>query len=284
MTKGSTITLPTFLYIGAEKAGSTWIHQALKEHPQVFVPIAKDVGFFDQQYWRGIEWYAAYFAEAKDHIKARGEISHNYFLSEETAQRIHKHIPQAKLICCLREPVERTVSAYIYYRKMEVSRNTTFEEFAFRQDILKCSDYYNNLASYFRLFPKNNISVLLFDDLKADPKKFAKSIYNFIGVDSEFVPSVIHERLLPAAEPRWDFPAHLVYKAAQFVRKKGLLNFLGRAKRNPFLNYVLYREVQEKAPAPPHLRSKLRDYFEQDYGKLSELIERPLPKPWFSDG
>ena len=279
----ATIVLPTFLYIGAEKAGSTWIHKALGEHPDVFVPVAKDLGFFDQQYGRGIEWYASFFAQAEGGAKARGEISHNYFLSEKTAQRIHSHLPEVKLICCLRNPVDRTVSAFIYYRKMEITSKTTFEEFAFRKDILKRSDYYNNLVSYFRLFPKNNISVLVFDDLKADPKKFAKSIYNFIGVDSEFVPSVIHERLLPAAEPRWDFFAHLVYRAAQFAREKGLLNFLGRAKRNPFLNYVLYREVQGKAPVPPHLRSRLRDYFQHDYGKLSELIERPLPEGWLSE-
>jgi len=284
MPGGAHIVLPTFLYIGAEKAGSTWIHKALREHPQVFVPVAKDLGFFDQQYRRGIEWYASFFAPAGGRAKARGEISHNYFLSEETAQRIHKHLPEVKLISCLRNPVDRTISAFMYYRKMEITSKTTFEEFAFRTDILKCSDYYNNLVSYFRLFPKNNISVLLFDDLKADPSKFAKTIYDFIGVDSEFVASVIDERLLPAAEPRWDFSAHLVYKAAQFVRRKGLLNFLGRAKRNPFLNYVLYREVQERKQVPSHLRSKLRGYFEQDYGKLSELIERPLPEAWLSDG
>ena len=75
--------------------------------------MAKDLGFFDQQYWRGIDWYASFF-NVKEKVKAIGEISHNYFLSEETAQRIYEHLPEAKIICCLRDPVERTVSAYIY--------------------------------------------------------------------------------------------------------------------------------------------------------------------------
>ena len=44
--------LPNFLFIGTAKAGSSWIFEILREHPQVFVPDAKDLHFFDKYYDR----------------------------------------------------------------------------------------------------------------------------------------------------------------------------------------------------------------------------------------
>jgi len=282
MKRAKSIILPTFLYIGSQKAGSTWIYDTLKEHPEVFMPEAKNLNFFNMHYWRGIEWYASFF-KVKGEVKAIGEASHDYFLSEETAQRIYENLPEVKLICCLREPVERTISAYIFYRRIDITRETTFAQFAFRPDTLKYIDYYNNLLPYYKLFPKENIQVLFFDELKADPEKVAKKLYNFIEVDSQFTPSTINLKIHPAAEPRWDKLAHLVYKAACFTRERGFLNFLGRTKRNILLNRILYKKVNEKPEIPYHLKVKLRDYFKDDYQKLAELIERPLPESWFSD-
>jgi hypothetical protein len=37
--------IPTFLYIGAAKAGSSWIYTTLRQHPQVFIPLKKRTFF-----------------------------------------------------------------------------------------------------------------------------------------------------------------------------------------------------------------------------------------------
>ena len=134
------------------------------------------------------------------------------------------------------------------------------------------------------MFPKKNILAVLFDELKADPSKLAKRLYSFVGVDRQFTPSTVNMKIHPAVEPRSDTFAHLVYKAACFTRERGFLNFLGRTKRNMLLNRILYKKVREKPEVPHRLKVKLRNHFTHDYKKLSDLIERPLPDSWFSEG
>ena len=56
--------LPNFIYIGPDKAGSSWLHEVLIRHEQVFMPDAKDLYFFDRYYDRGVSWYATQFKDA----------------------------------------------------------------------------------------------------------------------------------------------------------------------------------------------------------------------------
>ncbi len=275
------LVLPTFLYIGAEKAGSTWIYEALSEHPEVFVTFVKDIDFFNKHYDRGMEWYASFFAKAGS-AKAIGELSHDYFLEASSAHRIHEFLPEAKLVCCLREPVERTVSAYLFCRNMDLSRKSDLEHFMFRPDTLKHNDYYQNLAPFYDLFPRENLRVLFFDQLKRDSKRFIQEIYDFIGVDASLEPSVIDKKVLPATEPRWDAFAHLVYRGAALAREKGLLRTLGRAKRSSVVRHLLYKKVKQRPVVPEALKVRLRSHF-KDYARLSELIGKPVPESWRAD-
>lgn len=38
--------LPKFLCVGAQKAGTTWLYSVLKHHPEVFVPMVKELHYF----------------------------------------------------------------------------------------------------------------------------------------------------------------------------------------------------------------------------------------------
>ena len=78
-TAPSGARLPQFLIIGAQKAGTTWMHEMLGEHPDVFMPTPKELHFFDQRqvYDQGLEWYAGNYADAPaDAIL--GEATPNY--------------------------------------------------------------------------------------------------------------------------------------------------------------------------------------------------------------
>lgn len=65
------MTLPNFLHIGPDRAGTTWLHRALARHPQVFVPTAKEVLFFDQHWERGLHWYERHYRRARPAHRAR---------------------------------------------------------------------------------------------------------------------------------------------------------------------------------------------------------------------
>ena len=85
------MTLPTFLGIGAMRAGTTWLHDLLASHPDVFVPARrKEVNFFSFYYERGLSWYERFFppeSEAQNY-RAIGEISPIYLYCDPCPERI----------------------------------------------------------------------------------------------------------------------------------------------------------------------------------------------------
>lgn len=273
---------PNFLYIGAEKAGSSWIYEILREHPQVFVPAAKDIQFFDKNYHKGIDWYYSLF-EPGIGKRAIGEVSHDYFLSAETAQLIQKHLPEVRLICCLREPIDRTRSSFLFYKTTILDKQVNFEEFAFSENILRLSDYYYNLRPFYQYFPPKNILILFFDDLQRDPSRFAQIIFQFLQVDPNYRPTVLHKKVLAASEPRLPRVAHLVYQIGLFFRRMGLVNVVGTVKRTGAFRNVFYRELKEKPEISARCKQKLKNYYAERFIHLPELIGQPLPKEWGFD-
>ncbi len=270
---------PNFLYIGAEKAGSSWIFEILREHPDVYVPPAKDIQFFDKNYEKGIDWYLSLFQPGVGR-KAIGEVSHDYFLAEQTAGLIKRYLPDVRLICCLRDPVDRTMSSYLFYKTTVLNQATTFEQFAFQERILKLSDYYYNLRPFYERFPRNNILILFFDDLKKDPGLFAQRIYGFLQVAPHFQPKVLYQKILPASETRVRWLAHLAYQVGLGFRKLGLVNTVGTVKRTGTFRTLLYKELDQKPQVSPAVQKKLRAYYTERYQLLPELIGMPLPEKW----
>ena len=102
-----------FMCIGAMKAGTTWIHGILAEHPEVGMGSGKEVHFFDdeQAYAKGLDHYRSFFAHCAPG-RLLGEVTPRYIHMPVVAGRIHAHNPDAKLIASLRNPIDRAWSQY----------------------------------------------------------------------------------------------------------------------------------------------------------------------------
>src|SRR5690349_11461994 len=102
--------LPQFFGIGPPRTATTWLHRVLTGH--VNLPrIVKEPRFFDLRFSKGFDWYRGHF-EPIDPAMPTGEISPTYFYSVDARHRIAKLLPNAKIICTLREPVARLYSLY----------------------------------------------------------------------------------------------------------------------------------------------------------------------------
>jgi hypothetical protein len=270
---------PTFLYVGIARAGSTWIYQILREHPQVFVPVAKDLYFFDKHFDRGWDWYLSHFRGGAGKT-AVGELSHDYYLSQEAARRICEGLPGVKLICCLREPVDRLRSGYLFNLGTELSSELTFEQYCDRADIIRQVEYYDRLKPFFDLFPLESILVVFFEDLKRDAAGFARTIYEFLGITSDFQPPSLEQIVNPARKPRVEALAHLAYKVGQWMRSLGLANLVGLIKQKPVVQAILYRSGREELRVPQTARRRLYERCSQQHDRLERLIGRRLPPEW----
>ena len=121
------MNLPDFICIGVQRAGTTWLYECLKEHPEVFVPETKELHFFNDNYEKGIEFYSQYFEEADSVNQVIGELTPNYYHDIQALQRISQKLPNVKVILILREPIAR---AYSHYQLSLTNqcKNMTFDE------------------------------------------------------------------------------------------------------------------------------------------------------------
>ena len=285
---------PNFLYIGASKAGSSWIFECMREHPEVYVPEAKDLQFFDRHYRKGLDWYFSYF-NGKEKFKARGELSHDYFLFPDTAEKIREDLgPNLKFILSLREPLDKMISSYKYAKSTYLSNEVTFDSFFWQDDkSLKAGRhrdhnmrkesalYAKNIEPFLRFYPKEKFLILFFDDLKNNPGAFIRKIYDFLGVNPEFEPSVLNQKILASHKARNTAMAHFVYDIAGLMRKMGLANMVGAVKRNPFFNKLLYKKSKQTDKVVIHEKERIKSFYLEDLKQLEAITGLKVPRNWW---
>jgi len=272
------MTLPNFLVIGAPKAGTTSLHLHLRAHPQVFMPELKEPRFFGYEGEgerlkfpiRTREEYEALFAPVTQET-AIGEATPHYLVYPHAAARIHALIPGARLIASLRDPVERSYSVYqMNLRNKGVNAGVPFRD-AIRNDANLRETYGAMLARYFALFPREQIRVILLEDLDKAPQATMRALYGFLGVDADFVPPDLLKVANPGGEPRSKLLHGLLSdpRLRQFSRAflpSGLVERL-RSLRSRNL---------EKQPLGAEDRRAALDFFRDDILRTQELIGRDL--------
>ncbi len=175
---------PNFIVIGAPKAGTTSLCNYLAGLEQVYLYENKETQFFSGKYDRGFAWYQSLFNGARDN-QIIGEGTPGYALGPNTGQvakRIHDHLPKVKLIYMVRDPIERIKSHYVQglangFPDIGLSK-AVFE----RQNLIEASRYQARLNDYLAFFPREQIHIIMFDDLIADQKKTISACLKFLGL------------------------------------------------------------------------------------------------------
>ena len=118
----------SFLCIGAQKAGTTWLHTQLQKCPRLSLPVEeKEVHFWDWHWRKGIDWYVRQFdhpprssntknedSGSQSHSQLHGEITPCYVvLPPATIAEIHRCFPNLKIVFVARDLVDRAWSAMI---------------------------------------------------------------------------------------------------------------------------------------------------------------------------
>uniref|UniRef100_UPI0024918285 sulfotransferase domain-containing protein n=1 Tax=Litoreibacter halocynthiae TaxID=1242689 RepID=UPI0024918285 len=200
--------LPDFLVLGAQKAGSTWIYDCLKEHPEVFMPKAVELLYFNKPNYKDEEMlrgYEAHFADA-DAFKRVGEMTPGYFWttdrersSTQPPQSHNSDIPRAvkdilgpdvDFIVSLRHPVWRAISAFGHHvKRNRIPAEQSLRAASERLGILDIGFYGAHLDLWVKKVGLEHIEVLIFeDDIIKDPHNGFRKVCRFLGVDEGFAP------------------------------------------------------------------------------------------------
>ncbi|WP_420426277.1 sulfotransferase family protein [Algiphilus sp.] len=278
--------VPNFLFIGPDKSGSTWIYQALKNHPQVFLSPVKELFFFDRYYEKGWGWYHSFFSGSGSGHDIVGEISHDYLFSELARDRIAEDIPNVKLMVCVRDPVERAFSAYLYMRKQGRVRGSFEAALESIGELVDHGLYSKHLKMYLERFPKEQIHVAVFDDLAENPQAFFSEVCGFLGIDAAALSEVAQDGALRAARPRSVLVARMARQLGWSIRSLGVPQLVTLVKESPITKQILYSEYQygEKPRMAEGTREDLKRLFWNDVLELDALLETNLCQRWGFEG
>ena len=185
--------LPSFLVVGATKAGTASLHGYLRRHREVFVHPRKDLRFFaDEREWRrGPGWYRDQFGAAGE-AAAVGQVSNAYArhpVQTGVPERMAALVPDVRLVYLVREPFARLEAHY--RRRFSAGHEWRGPEEALRADpsYVAASLYGLQLAEYRRHFASEQILVLRCEALLADPQPHLARLAEHLGI--------AHDPILP---------------------------------------------------------------------------------------
>lgn len=261
--------LPTFIGIGAQRAGTTWLHSCLSEHPEVYLPEEKELDFFGSRDGRGLGWYGERF-EAGRGYAARGEITPTYMVDERAIAAMHRVAPGAKLFAVLREPVGRAYSAYQLAWEKRYRDRSFAEACTETSDLVRYGRYAEQLETVWRYFPRSRVKVFIYEELSADPAGLLRELCAFLGVDEGFEPASLTRRY-----------NRIMFAAAQRrLRAAGLGWAIEAVKRTPVGDWVraAHRRAGRKAGdvLSASERRRVAGYFRDDIDRLEALLGRDL--------
>lgn len=303
--------LPDFIIGGAMKSGTTTIHYMLASQPDVFIP-DDELFFFDiDDYEQHPEFFvgpngswasrdfgsegAAYREAYEAHFRAAsandliGEDSTTYLASRLAPERIARMLPRIRMIFVLRDPATRTYSHY--WHLMRTGRAIGSFEWMLRHQqgtLIQRSLYREQLARYRSVLPRDQLHVLAFEKLIAEPMETLNEVARFLGRGQlRAVPADAMHRN-QAQIPRWPGLQRVVNRLAR-DRTGGTLDRPPReiGASAPRTERSALRRAMFKGggtpPMRPETRSFLNDLFRRENRGLDELVGGAFESLWYRE-
>ena len=207
-------SLPSFICIGAQKAGTTWLYVNLKRHPQ-FRFRAKEIHYFDvdRHFKKPLEYYSEHFNFNGRRVIS-GDITPSYgVLDEDRLELMQKLVPKVKLIMLMRNPVDRAWSMVtMHFAKnqgadMATLPVETIMKFLRRDKVLDRGNYLDIIERYHSYWPKENFFLGFYEQIKEDPEKLLSEIFEFLGAKRDVdLSSLPTKEVINKRTPSYEMP------------------------------------------------------------------------------
>lgn len=275
------MTLPNFIYIGPAKAGSTWLHETLLGHPDIYLPAVKDLHFFNRYYGRGIDWYADHFAGARAEQGIVGEVCQSYLATPEAAERMSQCLGKdLRLMVTLRNPVQRAFSHYLYMLRQGERPQSFHDALVTRTSLIKQSRYARDLRRYLRYFPRESIYLGVFEDLRADPQAFLDDLLKWLDIEPMTLTSAQRDARLPASKARSRSAARTLHRSALWARNRNRATWVGWLKRSRLVERLFYQRVEETPTMTEADAAYIRGMLDDDVSRLEDMFGISLRARW----
>jgi hypothetical protein len=267
-------SLPTFIVIGAMKSGTSSLHNYLSMHPEIGMSLKKELDFFKSKIFisNGLDWYKNQFS---DQYPFRGESSPNYTKYHDDsgiAERMHKTLPNIKLIYLVRNPLERIVSHYVHNYSNGGESRALHEviENKVNNKYLETGLYMFQLKQFLKYYERDQILLIKSDDLKTKRAQTLSDIFLFLGARPDYhdirFEDVFHKSINKTRQ-------------RSFVRDLKKIPYLLRiiSKITPQKIFQRFTKKQVETPVlSPHEKESLIKYYEDDINELEHFTKWDL--------
>jgi hypothetical protein len=175
-----------FLGIGAQKAGTTWLHEQLSRHPQLVFPLGKEAHFWDRPHdAAAIAGYLNRFAGID---AVAGEMTPSYAaLPLATVREIHACNPRLRAIYLIRNPMDRAWSSALMALQraqmtLDEASDAWLSDHFHSAASRKRGDYQTCLQTWRAVFPDEQLLVLRFEHLTTEPEVLINRCFQHLGV------------------------------------------------------------------------------------------------------
>lgn len=288
-----------FIGIGAPRSGTGWLTNIMRAHPEICISEPKEIRYFNhdqilssrqskfknknqpslnENFSKPLLWYFNHFRHCKKR-KIKGEFTPYYLYDKKAPSRIKHIFPEIKLIVCLRNPIDRAYSHYWMLKGSSSIESITFEE-AIKKEIfyIDMGFYSRQLKRYLEFFEREQILILLLDDIQSHPREEIKKVQLFLDVNTDIDLETLIDYRNPARKVKLKYVENILYSLSRFlIDKKAsyLLDVLRKAGFHRLFNRL--NTVQIKYPyMNPETRKHLINVFHDDINELEILLNRDL--------
>lgn len=289
---------PNLIILGAQKAGTTSLHNWLSQHPDIYsIPELKDKDFYSHPERRQNpeQHFSPYFKQ----YNQEKYILHthvNYLIYKQAISNIKKFSPDAKLIAVLRPPVDRAVSAYNYFLKLRREKRPLDEALNYTPQTIEDFSYHNNDFTYLehgyyskqldelkKHFSNDQFLILDFAEMVTDRSKFMDRVFRFIDIPPSDAIDYQAKNITGVVKNDAVQEVLSSGKGASFVRK--ILQTLTtpemrRKMKERLTELNTSNEEVKPVKIQDDLREKLEQLFHADVKHLAEVHSFDQARSW----
>jgi len=294
---------PNFFIVGAPRCGTTALYTYLRQHPDIFMPEAKEPHYFatDLGFSRAYsdrQKYLALFQEAENEQRI-GEASVWNLYSTVASSGIKEFCPQARIIIMLRKPADMMYSLHSQSVFCDFEDITSFQEALEAEEQRKRGEripkhvmdikclyyretvkYTEQVRRYLEDFAPAQIKIVIYDDFKKDVARTYREVCQFLDVAPTFVPNfeVINDSRVRRSMALRRFIASPKVHQLGRVLLPGSLQQARRQLKGGLDHWNT--KTAPRSPMSVELMKRLEDEFVPEIDRLSELLGRDLVGLW----
>lgn len=210
-----------FAVIGAQKCATSWLFQCLQEHPGISLPSRKrEIHYLGgpEVQRLGVDWFFSQYGA--DDPRRRGSVSVNYLHDSAALTGLLAGYPDLRMVVCVRNPLHRAYSAYGWLARKGLFPSTAVEQVVREADeavqsgrfasgeslpaeLITRGLYGKQLEPVFAAGAEARLLVVVYEHLCLYPAEVMRRVYEFLGVEPDFVPASMSARPKRSANLGW---------------------------------------------------------------------------------